>query len=109
MSQLVLFGLEVSAVLVGYIGDNLYLIDYLQSEAFETDALLGVVGEKLHLVDAKIEKYLGSDAVLSGIGGEAERDVGLYRVHALVLEVVCLELVVDADSPALLPHVEEDA
>src|SRR6185295_11505092 len=43
------------------------------------------------------------------VGGEAELQVGLDGVVALVLELVRLELLDQADAAAFLPDVEEDA
>ena len=45
---------------------------------------------------------LGADAVLAGIDGEAELDVGLHGVAALVLQVVGAELLAEPDAPALV-------
>lgn len=46
--------------------------------------------------------YLGADAVLAGVDGEAELDVGLDGVVALVLQVVGAELLAQADAAALV-------
>ncbi|BAS94404.1 Os05g0460500 [Oryza sativa Japonica Group] len=54
--------------------------------------------------------YLGADAVLAGVDGEAELDVGLDGVVAVVLEVVGAELLAEADAAALVAaEVDEDA
>lgn len=46
--------------------------------------------------------YLGADAVLAGVHGEAELDVGLDSVVALILEVVGAELLAQADAASLV-------
>jgi hypothetical protein len=47
--------------------------------------------------------------VVAGILGQAQREVCLVRVEPFVLQVVRVELVVQADAAALLPQVEQNA
>jgi len=46
--------------------------------------------------------YLGADAVLAGVHGEAELDVRLDGVVALVLEIVGAELLAQANAAAFV-------
>src|SRR6185503_9817629 len=71
--------------------------------------LLGVVGEEPHPADAEVVEDLRAGPVLADVGGETELQVGLDGVVALVLELVRLELLDQADAAAFLPDVEEDA
>ena len=50
-----------------------------------------------------------ADVVMAHVGVEAEGMVGLNSVHTRFLQGVCLDLVMQADAPALLPHIQKDA
>jgi hypothetical protein len=53
---------------------------------------------------------LRAGAVVAGVGGQAELEVGVDGVAAGVLQLVGLQLVHQADAPALVTaHVEHDA
>ena len=53
--------------------------------------------------DAEVDEHLRPDAVLARVGGEAELDVRLDGVPALVLERVGADLVAEADAAAFVP------
>ena len=55
-----------------------------------------------HGGDAEVDEDLRADAVLAAVDGQAEVDVGLDGVAALVLERVGPELVAEADAAALV-------
>jgi hypothetical protein len=101
VAHLVALRAEVGAVVVG--GGDLdgELLDDLEAVAGDGVDLLGVVGEEAHLADAEVEEDLRAGAVLAEVGGQAELEVGLDGVGALVLEGVGLELVDQADAAAL--------
>ena len=58
---------------------------------------------------AEVGEDLVADPPLARIGREAELEVRLDRVEPLLLQLVRLQLVQQADAAALLRHVEEDA
>ena len=84
-------------------------LHHLEAVAFDAHDLLRVVGEDLEVLDAQVHQDLRADAVVTKVGAEAERVVGLDRVLALILELVGLELVEQADPAPFLAHVDEDA
>ena len=61
------------------------------------------------LAQAEVAEDLGADPVVAEVGGQAELEVGLDRVGALLLELVGAELVEQPDPAPLLGEVEEDA
>ena len=66
-----------------------------------------VVGDQLHAGDAQVFHNLHGQVVLALVGLETEGNIGLDGVHAVVLERVSLDLVVQADAPAFLPEVDQ--
>src|SRR4051794_4657057 len=82
----------------------------LQSIALEAGALRRVVRQEPHRRDAEVDEDLRADPVVARVRREAELDVRLDGVAALLLELVREELVRQSDRPPLVPaHVQEDA
>src|SRR5262249_51282031 len=75
----------------------------------EPGDLLRVVGQQAHALDAEVAQDLGADAVVAQIFLEAELEVRLYRVAPAILQGVRADLVRQADAPALLVQVDQDA
>ena len=62
------------------------------------------------VVMPEVDEDLGADAVLPAVDGQAELEVGVDGVAALVLQGVGPQLVGDADAPALVaPQVDHHA
>ena len=59
--------------------------------------------------DAEVAQDAGREIVAAAVGLEAEREVRLDRVVALVLELIRADLVAEADAAALLHEVDEHA
>ena len=60
--------------------------------------------------DTQVDEDLRAGAVVARVGRQAEVEVGVDRVAPRVLQLVGLQLVQQADPPALMPaHVEHDA
>ena len=109
MAELVPLGLQVAAVLgVGRDLDR-HLLDDREAEALDPGDLLRVVREDADRRQAEVGEDLAADPVLAHVGREAELEVGLDGVEPVLLQLVRLQLVQEADAPALLRHVEEDA
>ena len=87
-------------------GDTL---DDVYSERPQGIQLVGVIGQQAHGSDAEILQYAGGGRVLPLIGLVAERQVGVDRVQALVLEVVGPQLVPQPNAAALLAQVDQNA
>ena len=109
MSHAVLFGAQVAFVVLVGLNDDGHGLHNLQSVTFEAAAFDGVVGEQPHLPHAEVAQHLGSDAVVAFVGFEAEGEVGVNGVHALLLQVVGFQLVDQADATPLLTHIEDYA
>ena len=109
MSHPLLLGAQVKQILRrgGHL-DGHPLHD-LQPEVRELVDLVRIVGEKPHGLHPQVPEDLGSGPVLPQVRGEAQLDVGVHRVQPLLLEGVGLELVDEADAPALLAHVQHHA
>src|SRR5439155_3631888 len=81
----------------------------IDAVALEAADLLGVVGEEPDAVDTQVAQDLRADPVVPQILAEAELQVRLDGVPALVLERVGADLVRQPDPPALLMEIDEDA
>ena len=80
-----------------------------QPVALQPADLLRVVGEDADARQPEVDQDLRADAVVAQVDRQAELEVGVDRVQALVLEVVGAQLVQQADPAALLGEVEQDA
>src|SRR5262249_20783251 len=89
--HLVLFRLQVTQVLGVQDRLDRDALHDLEPEAVEPDPLRGIVGHQADLVQAEVHQNLGANAVVPRIGGKPEVKVGLYGVHAVVLERVGLD------------------
>ena len=95
-------------VLVGRVGDR-HLVGHPQAVALQPADLLGVVGQDPDRRQAEVDQDLGADAVVAQVGRQAELEVGVDGVIALLLQLVGLELVEQADAATLLGEVEQHA
>ena len=102
-------GAQVALVVgVGHVLDRDLLAD-AQPVALQAVDLLGVVGEDPDRAQPEVDEDLGADAVLAQVGGQAELEVGVDGVEALLLELVGAQLVEQADAAPLLGEVDEHA
>ena len=84
--------------------------DDVETESLQAAVLHGVVGHEAHGGDAQVDEDLGADAVLAVVHGQAELDVGVDGVVALLLEVVGPQLVGEPDAaPLVAAQVHDDA
>ena len=74
----------------------------LEAEALEAAVLGRVVRDEPHRGDAEVDEDLRADAVLPAVDGQAELEVGVDGVAALLLQAVGGDLVADADAAALV-------
>ena len=109
MPELVALRLEVVAVLVVRLDLDRLLRDDRQPEAADPGDLPRVVREHADRRQPEVGEDLGADPVLARVGLEAELEVRLDRVAALLLQLVRAQLVEQADPAALLREVEQDA
>ena len=72
--------------------------------------LLGVVRQQAHAVDAEVREDAGRRAVVASIDRQAECEVRVERVEAVLLQAVRAQLVDEPDAPALVTaQVDDDA
>ena len=62
----------------------------------------GLLVMSRRVVMPEVDEDLGADAVLAAVDRQAEIEVGVDRVAALVLERVGTDLVAEADAPSLV-------
>ena len=80
------------------------------AESARPVGLRRVVGEQPDALDAELVEDRRADAVVAVVDGQAELEVGVDGVEALVLQLVGPQLVGDADPPALVAaQVDDDA
>ena len=68
-----------------------------------------VVGHQAHLGDTEELKHFARHFVGPAVGGKAQFNIGFYRIHALILQLICLQFGHQADAAALLLLVEQNA
>src|SRR5262249_34235320 len=107
--QLVALRRQILAVLVVRLDLDRLLRDDLETESADPGDLVRCVCEHADAREPEVGGDLGADAVLARIGLEAELDVRLDRVQALLLELVRAQLVEQPDAAPLLGKVEEHA
>jgi hypothetical protein len=83
--ELVALRAEVLPVRLGRRNLDRDALGDVQPVPLEADDLLRVVGQELEVLDAEVDEDLRADPVVAQVGVEAERDVGLDRVLALIL------------------------
>src|SRR5690606_39653502 len=57
----------------------------------------------------EVPQYLGTDTIIPMIGFKTELQIGVYRVQAVFLEVICVKLVNQANAPSFLVHIDDHA
>src|SRR5690606_14585755 len=89
--------------------------DHERHELLDLDAalgqlprLLGVVAQQAHAADAEVLEDPDSGPVVACVGGQAEREVGVERVEAVLLQAVGTQLVDEADATPLLTAQVDD-
>eukprot|EP01022_Parablepharisma_sp_SALTPOND_P024123 TRINITY_DN5305_c1_g4_i2.p1 TRINITY_DN5305_c1_g4~~TRINITY_DN5305_c1_g4_i2.p1 ORF type:complete len:914 (+),score=247.13 TRINITY_DN5305_c1_g4_i2:98-2839(+) len=82
-------------------------LHHRKAVALQSHHLLGVIGHQAHLADPQVGQDLRPDSIVAHVGREAQALVGLHGVGPSVLQLIGLELVHQADAPALLAHVQE--
>jgi len=71
--------------------------------------LIGIIRKQADGPDAERLQCRCGEIVVARIGGESKAPVGFDSVEALILKFVGFELVEQADAPALLRQVEQNA
>src|SRR5918993_1816052 len=95
-------GAQVGDVLGVGRGEQRNAFGDLEAEALEAAVLRWVVCHQPHGGDAQVDEDLRPDAVLAAVDREAEGEVGVDGVVALVLQLVGPQLVAEADAAALV-------
>src|SRR3972149_4665735 len=101
MPHLGTLGFQVTPVVDVYWSENRHLVNDFKPIAFNAGQLLRAIGEDANLSESEVSENLGADAVFAQVGRQAESFVRLDGVHALILQPVRSDLVMQADSPAL--------
>src|SRR5262245_29065417 len=107
VTELVALGVEVAPVLVVREHLDRHLLDHGQAVRLYPLHLARIVREEPDGGQAEVGEDLVPEAVLPRVRREPELGVRLDRVQPLLLELVRAQLVQEADSPALLRHVEQ--
>src|SRR5947209_3997114 len=102
MSELGLLGFEILLRLVGRRDLQRDALDDLQPEALDGYVFRRIVRHQANLADAEVSKDLRAGAVVADVGSEAEPRVRLDGVVSLILQLVSLQFVDQADAAAFL-------
>src|SRR5215210_510552 len=88
VAELIPLGRQVVAVLLVRRDLDRQLLDHYEAEAVDPGQLLRVVRQDSDRRQPEVGEDLVADAVVARVGGEAELEVGLDRVQALLLQLV---------------------
>ena len=109
VAEPVALGAEVGLVVrVRHVLDR-DLIGHGQPVTGQPGDLLRVVREDPDAREPEVDEDLRADPVVAQVSREAELEVGVDGVEALLLELVGAELVEQSDPPALLAQVQQHA
>ncbi len=92
VAELELLGAQVGQVLVVRGHQQRHAADDAQVVALELDELRRVVAHEPQRGDAQVGQDLGADVVRARVDGQAELEVGLHGVAALILQTVRVHL-----------------
>src|SRR6266571_7975718 len=105
--ELVPLGREVARVLGSWVRLDRNLLGDLQAEAFDAGDLLRIVRQQTNGRQPQHREDLVADAVVAHVRLEAELEVRLDRIEAVLLQLVGTQLVEQTDPTPLLCHVQE--
>ena len=103
------FGLKIVGVIIPGGNDNGDTFNDLKSVAGNTDQFAGVVGEQPDTFYALIQQDLYADPILPQISGKSEFLIGFDGIASLILKFVGMDLIENADTPALLAQIDKDS
>src|SRR5215210_4808252 len=109
VAELVTFRGEIASVLRPRLDLDRHLLDDLEPEAFDAGDLLRVVRQDPDGAEAELGENLVADPVVAHVRREAELQIRIDRVEAVLLQLVRTKLVEEADTATFLRHVQEDA
>ena len=110
VAHAVALGLEVLVVVRSDADEQRHLLDESRPKLAQLGDLVGVVGQQAHPLDAEVGEDAGCRRVVAGVGGQAEREVGVDGVEAALLQAVRAQLVDEPDAATLVAaHVDDDA
>ena len=100
--------LEVATIVFVRLDYNGNILHDFESVAFKADALYGIICDKTNLADSHLSKYLSANAILAFVGTEAEMDVRIHRIVALLLEFVGSNLVHESYAATFLTEIDDE-
>ena len=107
MSHAHLLGLQVILVVLCRSHLNSHILHNLQAESLQTYALYRIVGEQTHLAYAQFLQNLRTGSVFTLVGLESQMQVGIYGIHALLLQFVGANLIHQSYAAAFLAQVQD--
>jgi hypothetical protein len=81
---------------------------YLDAQITETSAFLRIRREQPNPPHAKITKYRRGHVVVAGVDWQTQPQIRINGVQSRVLQRVCVQLGVQADTAALMPAQVDD-
>lgn len=82
---------------------------YLYSCIDQVIQLQGIVGDEIETVDPQELQHLNPGRIISFISLESEMEIGIERIHALILELIGPDLVDQADAASFLAKIHKVA
>lgn len=103
------FGLEIRQVVLGRFHDVGDAFVDLDAVLFKAGNLFEVVRHQLDRFHTERVQHVGGDSIVPGVVWKPQCQVGLHRIESLILELICLDLVREADPAAFLTEVQQNA
>src|SRR5580704_3250043 len=107
MPELVFLGAQVGSRMTASTRAAGNALDHANSGALQLVNFVGIIREQSNRTNAKRFQRLGGKFVVTSVVGEAEAAVGFHGIETGILQFVCLQLVNQSDSAALLRQVQQ--
>ncbi len=102
-------GLHIALVIgIGLYFERHYLGN-LHTVAFKANTFHGIVGHEAHILDSQCVEYMGTDTVIAFVGLVSEMKIGVDRIKAVLLKLVCRYLIHQTDAAALLVEIYDSS
>src|SRR5579884_364346 len=83
--------------------------DYFHAVALKAEDFARIVRDDAHFFYAQVRKNLRADAVVAFVDGQAERQICLDGIRALILQLVRAQFVGKTDTAPFLPQIQKYA
>ena len=101
--------LEIEPVMLGRGNLDGNVLDYLQAVTLQADTFHGIIGDQTHFPDTEFMEDLSPHAVVALISLMPQVEIGVYGVHALLLEFISPDFIHQTDAATFLEKIDYGA